>query len=69
MTSDGKPYGPFRYKQIVQECYLISKNMNTSYTEVRDTITPIERKMMLEFLNEEAEKVKKSFEEHKKKQV
>lgn len=53
MTSDGRPYGPIRYKEIVKECYLISKNLNTSYTDVLHT-TPTERNYMLEFMLNEA---------------
>ena len=49
VTEDGKPYGPERYKRIVQECYLISKNMNTSYSDVI-RMTPREREYLLEFL-------------------
>lgn len=52
-TSDGKPYGPIRYKEIVKECYLISKNLHTSYTDILK-ITPIEKQYLLEFLLEEA---------------
>ena len=51
LTDDGKPYGPYRYKQIVKECYLISKNSNTSYTDVLK-ITPLERNYILEFIIE-----------------
>lgn len=53
MTDDGQPYGPFRYKEIVRECYLISKNINTSYNDLMN-ITPTERNYMLQFLVEEA---------------
>lgn len=52
-TKDGKPYGPIRYKEIVKECYLISKNINTSYNDVLQ-MTPTERNYILEFLVEEA---------------
>lgn len=55
LTKDGKPYGPFRYKEIVKECYLISKNINTSYNDLM-LITPTERNYMLEFLLDEAKK-------------
>jgi hypothetical protein len=51
-TEDGKPYGPVRYKEIVKECYLISKNINTSYTDILD-ITPIERTYLLQFIADE----------------
>ena len=52
-TKDGEPFAPVRYKEIVKECYLISKNINTSYNDLMD-ITPTERNYMLEFLLDEA---------------
>lgn len=55
MTSDGKPYGPERYKEIVQERYIISKNSNTSYTDVGE-ISPLERKYLLDFIFAELKK-------------
>lgn len=50
--SNGQPYGPFRYKEIVRECYVITKNMNTPYSDVLK-MTPTERGYILEFLAEE----------------
>ena len=44
------PYGPLRYKQIVAECYKITKNLNTSYTDLMK-ITPTERSYLLEFID------------------
>jgi len=55
LTNDGKPYGPYRYKQIVKECYLISKNVNTSYIDVMK-MTPQERNYLLEFIAEEIQR-------------
>lgn len=54
MTDDGKPYGPIRYKEIVDECCIISKNLNTPYTDVLN-ITPTERNYIIKFLIKEAE--------------
>ena len=62
MTTEGKPYGPERYKRIVQECYLISKNMNTSYADVLK-ITPIEREYLINFLMADYEEKKKATEQ------
>lgn len=62
LTNDGKPYGPLRYKAIVQECYIISKNTNTSYTDLMN-ITPIEKQYLLEFIMQEFEANKKAREE------
>lgn len=64
-TNDGKPYGPIRYKEIVKERYLLSKNMNTSYNELGQ-ITPTERKYLMEFLIEEIKESKKAMEEKKR---
>ena len=52
-TEDGQPYSPIRYKELVKECYLISKNLNTSYLDVLK-ITPLERNYLIKFLVEEA---------------
>ena len=61
-----KPYGPIRFKQIVQERYIISKMINTSYNDVGE-ITPLERRYLLEFMYAEMEKTKKIIEEKKQK--
>ena len=52
-TKDGQPYGPARYKQIVKECYLISRSIHTSYNDLME-ITPTERTDLLQFMAEEA---------------
>ena len=68
LTKDGKPYGPVRYKEITQECYIISKNMHTSYLDLM-RVTPTERRYFLEFLAEEQKKsedaIKKQMSENK----
>ena len=66
LTSDGKPYGLVRYKEIVRERYLISKNCNTSYTDLGE-ITPLERKYLIEFITDELQKQKDKIEEQKAK--
>ena len=62
------PYGPWRYKRIVEECYFISHQINTSYTDLLK-ITPRERGYMLEFLSEELRKQKESLEKIKQQSV
>ncbi|MBQ6627837.1 MAG: hypothetical protein IJH65_03300 [Methanobrevibacter sp.] len=52
MTSDGKPYGPYRFKEIVKQCYIISTKCNTSYTDLLE-ITPRERDYLFEFIMDE----------------
>ena len=56
-TSDGKPYGPTRYREIAQERYLISKHTNTSYEDTLN-ITPLERSYILEFLIDDLQRQK-----------
>lgn len=65
MTSDGRPYGEVRYKDIVQERYLISKSTHTSYLDT-GKITPLEKKYILEFIKEEIDKTKEAAEKRKK---
>ena len=62
LTEKGKPYGPERYKRILQECYLISKNMNTSYTDVLQT-SPKEREYLINFLLEDYNQKQKAYEQ------
>ena len=54
-SSDGKPYGPERYKQIVHERYLLTKKLNTSYTDTA-SITPTERNLLLQFLKDDLQR-------------
>ena len=65
LTSDGQPYGPIRYKELVRECYLISKNLNTSYTDVLK-LSPREKDYIIEFIIQDAENSKKLIEDNKK---
>lgn len=65
LTNKGEPYGPYRYKEIVNECYLISKNLNTSYTELMN-ITPLERGYILNNVLQELEHAKERAKELQK---
>lgn len=64
MTSEGKPYGPERYKEIVRERYLISKYSNTSYSDL-DNITPLERRYLLVFIKDELQQQHDAVEQQK----
>jgi hypothetical protein len=55
LTSDGKPYGIERFKQIVEECYTISKRINTSYNDLMK-ITPLERTYLIQFIKRDLER-------------
>jgi hypothetical protein len=52
LTSNGEPFAPVRFKQIVKERYEISKRINTSYNDI-GLITPRERGLLLEFIEED----------------
>lgn len=62
LTSDGRPYAPYRFKEITRERYLISKHCNTSYADL-DKVTPTERAYLLEFIYEELQKEQEAYEE------
>ena len=61
LSSDGTPYGPKRYKEIVKECWYISDNLHTSYTDVLD-LSFLERVYLIECINKKAEDTKKEIE-------
>lgn len=61
-TSDGQLYAPVRFKEIVEECYHISKHTNTSYKDLM-TITPTERLYLLHFIKEDIEHKNKIIQE------
>ena len=60
-SNDGSAYGPKRYKEIVKECWYISDNLHTSYTEVLD-LSFLERAYLIECINKKAEDTKKEIE-------
>jgi hypothetical protein len=64
-TSDGQLYAPLRFKQIVEERYLISKYLHTSYTDLGE-VTPTERRYLIEFLTRDKEAENKLYEEHQR---
>jgi len=64
-TSDGRDYGPVRYRELVKECYIISKNCNTSYTDVL-RLPPREKDLMLGFIVEEFRKAQENIDQMKK---
>jgi len=60
-SSDGTPYGPKRYKEIVKECWYVSDNLHTSYTDVLD-LSFQERFYLIELINEKHDATKKAIE-------
>ncbi len=66
ISSDGTPYGPKRFKELVKECWYICDNTNTSYTDVLD-ISIQERRYLIENINAKHEATKKAMEEARSK--
>ena len=64
-TSNGQDYGPYRYKQIIKELYIIAKNLHTSYTDLLD-ITPTEKHELLNLIIDENERSKEQMDKIKK---
>ena len=62
LSSDGTPFGPKRFKEIVKECWYISDNLHTSYTDVLD-LSFQERFYLIELINEKQEETKKAIEQ------
>jgi hypothetical protein len=67
ISNDGSPYGPKRFKEIVKECWFISDNLNTSYTDVLD-LSFQERFYLIELINEKQDATKRFLEEARSKQ-
>lgn len=61
-NAEGKPYGPWRYNEIIKECYFISKQIHTSYNELLD-ITPTERRALLSNIEEDLARQKEHYDE------
>lgn len=66
-SNDGSPYGPKRFKEIVKECWFISDNLNTSYTDILD-LSFQERFYLIELINEKQDATKRFLEEARSKQ-
>jgi hypothetical protein len=60
------PFGIFRYTQIIEECYYISKYINTSYKDILD-ISINERDTLINLINEENKKNQEELEKVKRK--
>jgi hypothetical protein len=62
LTKDGQAFGPKRFKEIVKECWYISDNLNTSYTDVLD-LSFQERFYLIQLINEKQNATKKAIED------
>ena len=61
-SSDGSAYGPKRYKEIVKECWYVSDNLNTSYTDVLN-LAYQDRIYLIDCINEKKEATMRAMEE------
>lgn len=64
ISKDGRAYGPKRYKEIVKECWYISDNLHTSYTDVLD-LSFQERFYLIECINKKQDETKKALDRAK----
>lgn len=62
LSSDGTPYGPKRYKELVKECWYVSDNLHTSYTDVLN-LAYQDRIYLITYINEKKEETVKALEE------
>lgn len=67
LTSNGKPYAVKLYESLVKERYIISNNLNTSYTDTAN-VTPLERRLLLDFIIDDLKKRKDMIEQSHTKQ-
>ena len=65
-TEDGKPYGPWRFKEIAKMAYAISHQIHTSYHDVLQ-MTPRERDCLCELISGEMDRLRKSIDDLKSK--
>ena len=65
-TDDKKPYAPEKYKSLIQEAYIITKNTYMSYEDVLN-MSPLERECIIDNIKEEFKKFEKTLNEQKKK--
>lgn len=61
LTSDGKPYGPARFKEIVEENYVLAKFANISYSDTLK-MSVLERQYLLKITISEINKQKEALE-------
>lgn len=66
MSEDGTPYAPKRYRDLVRECWYISDNLHTSYTDVLD-LSVAERNYLIKFIREKQEATREALEAAKAK--
>lgn len=59
LTKDGQVYGPKRYKEIVKECWYISDQLHTSYTDVLD-LAFVDRIYLIECINDKQKETQKA---------
>lgn len=60
------PYGVYKYGEIITYSYIISRSINTSYTDILD-ISVAERDKLLDIIHEQNEKDKADLEKAAKK--
>lgn len=62
-TPDGKLYCPQLFKKLVNDCYIISKFIHTSYNELLQ-LSVIEKNYLLDFIKQDKEQESKQIQEN-----
>jgi hypothetical protein len=60
-SSDGTPYSIKRYTNLIKECWYISDQLHTSYTDVLD-MSVMERVTLIDLINEKQKKTQEAVE-------
>ena len=63
IDENGNPTGPEEYENLVKERYLISKRLNTSYTDTGN-ISVHERRLLLKYIADEINKEQEAIEKN-----
>lgn len=65
-TGEELPYGIWKFNQIIKECYFISDNIHTSYTDLLN-ISVKEKDLLIKYINEKNKAERDAIEKAKKK--
>ena len=65
-TEEEMPYGVWKFNQIIKECYFISDNIHTSYTDLLN-ISVKEKDLLIKYINEKNKAERDAIEKAKKK--
>ncbi len=59
MSKDDTPYSLKRYPELIKECWFISDQLHTSYTDILD-LSVMERVTLIDLINEKQRKTQEA---------